>query len=112
MSSIGQKSRSGSSSSSNSANLARIYSGQSSSANSRGNSSASIHIDHSPNNSQDNSNRFRDDRIHLSNVDLSDDEFSPNSTGNAHGVIRIEMQPKKLVRQRKDHGMIEERDYS
>ena len=75
-----------------------------------------MNIDQSPPNGQEcmSGNRFRDDRIHLSNVDLSDDEYSPPNGGGASSlvtytppnggesqyIIRSYMQPNKTIRQR------------
>ena len=35
--------------------------------------------------------RYEHNRVHLSNLDLSDGEMMPSPTGSSNGVIRIEM---------------------
>ena len=50
--------------------------------------------------SRDSDGRYEHEKIHLSNIDLSDNsEMMPSPNQTSNGIIRIEMQPKKAVRE-------------
>ena len=54
--------------------------------------------------SRDSTGRYDHERIHLSNIDLSEHSgMMPSPSATSNGIIRIEMQPKKAVREIDPH---------